>query len=281
MEMGLRGWNIFKRARVLLIASCAALGLCAVKAAMQHFGLEFLSLSQLFASTIAGAIFILGFQLRGALADYKEAERLPGEIRVALEALHGDIVNFKDEMGRTVDLAALERRLAAISHSTRSVTKSDDLSSQIKDLLAEVDALSQIFVELEAMGMPANYIVRLRTTQDALRRSLLRIYHIQHIRFVPSAHILAQALVLAIVMLMLFLKTTAAADSMLMFGVITFMLIYVLLLIETLERPFGDAERSYDDVSLFLLRELEEKLANTAAARPTPSRETRNAANPG
>ncbi len=35
-------------------------------------------------------MFIIGFLLSSVLADYKEAERLPAELRVALEAIHDD-----------------------------------------------------------------------------------------------------------------------------------------------------------------------------------------------
>jgi hypothetical protein len=46
-------------------------------------------------------------------------------------------------------------------------------------VLAEIDKLPAIFSELEKLGLPANYVVRLHSTQDILRRSVLRIYHIQ------------------------------------------------------------------------------------------------------
>jgi hypothetical protein len=59
-------------------------------------------------------------------------------------------------------------------------------------VLAEIDKLPAIFSELEKLGLPANYVVRLHSTQDILRRSVLRIYHIQKMQFVPSIHILVQ-----------------------------------------------------------------------------------------
>jgi hypothetical protein len=40
---------------------------------------------------IGGAIFIIGFLLSGILADYKEAERIPAEIRTAMEAINGNL----------------------------------------------------------------------------------------------------------------------------------------------------------------------------------------------
>ncbi len=56
----------------------------------------------------------------------------------------------------------------------------------IPPVLAEIGKLTPIFGRLESMGMTANFVVRLRTTQDVLRRSMLRIYQIQPVEFVPS-----------------------------------------------------------------------------------------------
>ena len=49
----------------------------------------------------------------------------------------------------------------------------------ISPVLAEIGKLTPIFGRLESMGMTANFVVRLRTTQDVLRRSMLRIFQTQ------------------------------------------------------------------------------------------------------
>jgi len=43
------------------------------------------------------------------------------------------------------------------------------------------------------------------------------------------------------------------------------MFVYALYLIRTLEQPFQKGHESMDDVSLFLLREFEEKLRGTSS----------------
>ncbi len=102
--------------------------------------------------------------------------------------------------------------------------------------------------------------VRLRTTQDVLRRSMLRIYQIQRVEFVPSVHVLVQTLVFSIVIMMLFLKTEGDPASAMMFGFISYMFIYALYLVRLLEQPFARGHGSLDDVSFFLFDELEERL---------------------
>ncbi|WP_431203240.1 hypothetical protein ACQ86E_31370 [Bradyrhizobium betae] len=76
----------------------------------------------------------------------------------------------------------------------------------------------------------------------------------------PSVHVLVQTLVFSIVLLLLLLKTEGDPASALLFGFITFMFVYVLYLVRLLEEPFAKGHGSVDDVSFFLLDELERNL---------------------
>jgi hypothetical protein len=134
--------------------------------------------------------------------------------------------------------------------------------TNLRPALDQVEGLNRIFIELEQLGLPANYIVRLRTAQDSLRRAVSRIYHIQKIQFVPSVHILAQSLVVSIVSMLLLLKTEGSPESALMFGFICYLFVYALYLIQLLEQPFLKGHDTFDDVSLFLLTEFAERLGD-------------------
>ena len=77
-----------KRFRLFFTVGTVVILLGCVKTAVHYFDLEFLQLNALLTSGIGGAIFIIGFLLSGILADYKEAERIPAEIRTAMEAIN-------------------------------------------------------------------------------------------------------------------------------------------------------------------------------------------------
>ena len=252
-----------KRFGLFLTVIGVVVGLGIVKAAIHAFGLEFLSLNPLFTSAIAGATFIIGFLLSSVLSDYKEAERIPTEIRVALEAIHDDVTGFADGRDAAI-LIEVRKVLAEIPKALHIGLGHENDHAGLAPVLTKVGALSPIFVALEKLDMPANFVVRLRSTQDALRRSVLRIYHIQRMQFVPSVHILVQTLVAAILLLLLFLKTEGSPESALIFGFVSYMFVYALYLIGMLEQPFRKGHNSLDDVSLFLLREFEEKLEQRA-----------------
>lgn len=48
---------------------------------------EILSLNPLFTSIVAATTFLLGFLITGVLTDYKESEKIPGEIAATLAAI--------------------------------------------------------------------------------------------------------------------------------------------------------------------------------------------------
>lgn len=253
------GVTLYKRLRLFFLVVAVVVALSLIKAAIHWAGLEFLVLNPLFTSAIAGAIFIIGFLLSSVLADYKEAERLPVEMRVALEGIRNDISSFA-QSPQTVTMADVETRLTDFVVAIERGPTEDD-HSDLTAAVSAVDNLSFIVTALEKDNIPANYIVRLRGFQDVLRRSVFRIAYIQRMQFVPSAYVLVQTLVASIMFLLLFLKTEGSPESALIFGFISYMFIYALYLISTLEQPFRKGHDSVDDVSLFLLREF-------AAAKP-------------
>lgn len=249
-----------KKLKLFFMVAGLVVAISAIKVFVHWMQFEFVTLSTLLTSAIAGAIFIIGFLLSGVLSDYKESERLPAYIRVALEAIHDDATCFAESRG-DFKVGPLRSILANILKALRNGLGHAGAHRDLQPVIAEVDKLTPLFAQMDSLGMPANFIVRLRGHQDQLRRCLFRIYHIQSMQFVPSVYILVKTLVAAIVLLLLFLETEGSPGTALIFGFISYMFIYALYLIETLEQPFRKDHDSLDDVSLFLLREFEAKLA--------------------
>ncbi len=248
-----------KKFRLFFAVAIVVLTLACVKVAVHYYGLEILELNSLLTSGIGGAIFIIGFLLSSVLADYKEAERIPADIRTSIEAIDGDLESFA-LINAEFDLAECRRILLSTIDKLRSGLGHARDHKDLPPVLAEIGKLTPIFGRLERMGMTANFVVRLRTTQDVLRRSMLRIYQIQRVEFVPSVHVLVQTLVFSIVAMMLFLKTEGDPASAILFGFISYMFVYALYLVRLLEQPFAKGHGSVDDVSFFLLDELETAL---------------------
>jgi len=249
-----------KRFRLFLNVAAIVVPLILAKGAIHLFHLEFLALDTLFSSVVAGTIFIIGFLLTALLPDYKEAERVPADIRTALEAIHDDIVSFSRQtaqvdIGHARDLIldtvdALDRGLGTEgghTHLEAAISQSDKLGSYISGL--------------EQAGMSHNFVVRIRSELDSLRRNLYRVYYIQKIEFVPSVHVLIQTLVCAVLFLLLFLKTDGSYGSAMIFGFVSYLFVYALHLIAVFEQPFRQGAHTADKVSLFLLHEFADKIS--------------------
>jgi len=194
--------TIRKRFRLFFSVIAVVIALTLLKAAIHTFDFEPLTLNLLFPSIVAGAIFIIGFLLSSILSDYKESERMPAEIRMALEAIHDDLFYFTQKTPG-IDVDRLRSILSAIVVALEEGLGAKGGHSDLSAAIARIDELSPIFAQTDVLGAAAPFLVRLRSEQDILRRSVYRMSHIQKLQFVPSVHVLVQTLVLATLLLLL------------------------------------------------------------------------------
>ena len=230
-----------------------------VKFFVHKFKLEFLLINTLTGSAIAGGTFICSFLLSGLIADYKEAEKMPSEIRASLENILEEAKLFK----RNKPIFDFEETKKTIKQIVQFFFEGVGHKQNHVDLvpcLQAIDSLSNNFQHMEKVGLLPNYLVRLKTEQGNVRKNILRVLHIQKTQFLPSAYILAESIVALLVFVLLFIKTEGSPESMLLFGFISYMFIYITRLIRTIEQPFREGDSSLDDVSLFLLHDFEKKI---------------------
>ena len=196
--------SLLKRFHVFLRVLPVVVVLVLLKLGLHALGWEFVPLDSLVPSLIGGAIFLIGFLLSQVLADYKESEHMPGEIRVALEAIHDDVVDFA-AWTPGVDLAHLRGVLVDVVEAFQTSLGLKGHHADLSAVIARVDALSPFFRELEQLKMSERYVVRLRGAQDTLRKCMFRISYVQRMQFLPSVHVLVQSLVAASLVVLLFL----------------------------------------------------------------------------
>ena len=83
--------TVDNRHRLLLRASAFVFVLVGVKLLVHLLGWEVLTINPLFSGIVAANVFLMGFLLSGVLSDYKESERLPGELSSCLENLAQEV----------------------------------------------------------------------------------------------------------------------------------------------------------------------------------------------
>lgn len=248
--------SIVVKWRLALEALVAFLVLGALKVLVHALGFEYLEINSLFSSVIGGAVFVFGLILAGTLADYKESERIPADIA----ALCGSIVEdgrYCAEQYPEFDLATLKARVLALLKAFRA----DLANVSSRSALAALSDLTPSLLEMERTGLPANHVVRLKGEQAAIRRTLMRVYYIQRIEFLPSARNFVTSLVVLILALLLVTVIEPVYLGIALVGFLAYLFVYILRLLALLDTPFRVREKTQDDVSLFLLHEAEAELS--------------------
>src|SRR5688572_21749366 len=78
--------------------------LCVAKLIIHIADADFIELTTLLGSVVAATVFLLGFLLAGTLTDYKESERLPGELASSIESLADEcLITLKNKGGRAAE----------------------------------------------------------------------------------------------------------------------------------------------------------------------------------
>jgi hypothetical protein len=225
--------------------------LIGIRAFLWSLGVEGISASPLASSIVAGGIFVMGLVVAGTLSDYRDAERAPTDIAAGLYAILREAESMNTMWGRP-DLARLRERLIGVVTTLRA----DINAGNTRDCQAAVEDVSESLLELEESDVPANYVVRMRSEQAGLRKALLRVYHIQREEFLPSAKAMIQSIVVVILILLMFTDLGGFWESLVTLGFLSFFFLYLLRLLNVIDKPFKvGAERTDDDVSLFLLTE--------------------------
>jgi hypothetical protein len=225
--------------------------LMVARAILWAAGVDGMSVSPLASSIVAGGIFVMGLLIAGTLSDYKDAERAPTDLAAGLYAILRESESMH-EVWRKPDQTAMRKSLIAVVTTLRA----DINAGNSRTCQAAIEDLSQVFLEMENTDVPPNYIVRLRQEQAGLRKSLLRVYHIQHEQFLPSAYAMIVAMVLVILGLVMFTNFGGRIESLVTVGFLSFFFLALLRLLNIIDKPFKvGLERTDDDVSLFLLNE--------------------------
>jgi len=233
--------------KIFFIALISAVIIVTAKFFFHALGWEPIEQSSLHNGVLSSATFVIGFLLSATIADYKESERIPAEFAANIEDMYADAKVFHE----TYPGFNLEGYRAQLYEIT---TKFDsEVRNVARGVSEKIRALNPYFGEMEKAGVPANFIVKLKQQQLLLLRHRKRVTYIQHIRFVPSATILSQSIVFFIIVLLILTNVDPFYGSLAIIGIISFVLIYMMILINVISTPFHAEGKTRDDVSMFLI----------------------------
>lgn len=257
-----RAQNFAKTWSIALRIAPIVAALVGAKAIVDVAGASFIDLTTLFGSVIAANVFVLGFLLAGTLADYKESERLPGELAASIEAIVDEcLITLKNKGAREArDAVVYMSELAAIL--SRWFYKEE----RTKTLVAKVTGMNEFFRTFESLTQP-NFIVRMKQEQNNIRRIILRIDAIRDTEFLPAGYVMSYTGTAALLFGILFANIEPYWEAMFYMAAVGFLMIYLTVLIRDIDNPFdhymGGGQSAH--VSLKSITELGERLSGYAA----------------
>ena len=218
----------------------------------------------------------MGFILNGVLSDYKESERMPGELAVSMESIAEDCVLLWRHKQAAPARDCLQYMLELATALKGWFLKKE----RTQNLMDKVYGLGDFFMALEPFTQ-ANFIVRLKQEQNAISRIVTRIHTIRETAFVASGQTMAKIATVFVLIGLLTLKVSPWYESVFLVGMVAWFLSYLILLINDLDNPFdyaGDGRPSGQEVSLKPLDDLEARIAqklelvNSASVTASESR---------
>lgn len=211
-----------------------------------------------------GAFFVMGLLLAGTMTDFKESEKIPGEIAANLEAIQDWILlAFKaprtgspERTAEPLDPAYLRLTLGSASRGIMEWFKSKEKDSRIIfPLLRKFNEIAYYFAE---QGVDKEAIKGIQENTNAMRKQITRAYTISRTSFIAPAYTLLRGLLIFTILLLFIAKfKTVYADIFVPFG-LSFIFVYLYFLILGLDDPFdvhsGDTEVELRPIDRFVQR---------------------------
>jgi hypothetical protein len=221
-------------------------------------GFEFLTINNLFSGIIAANVFLMGFLLSGVLSDYKESEKIPGEIASSLNNIISELLYLHDDK--------------KIPKSYECLKYCEELSKSFLDwfhrrertttLMAKTRNLNSLFATIEN-DTQANYIVRLKNEMSNLSKTIIRVDTIRDTNFISTGYQIAISITFLMCFGLVFSKIDPFYESLFFVGVISFLMIFLILLIHDLDNPFAyNKKYSAENVSLYPISRLLSEIRN-------------------
>lgn len=204
------------------------------KFVIHYFDYEFLTLNSLFTAIISANIFLIGFLISGTLVDYKESEKLPGDLASSLETMADEgLIIYKNRKSQEA-----KDYLQKLLDFNNLLVDWFYKKEKTNNLVSKLASFNDDFLSFESQTQ-ANFIVRLKQEQNAIRKTINRIHTIRETSFLGSGYAIAEIITSVLVLGLVFIKMDPFYESVFFVSFVSFILIYMIYFIKDLDNPFG------------------------------------------
>jgi hypothetical protein len=193
-----------------------------------------------------GAFFVMALMLTGTMSDFKESEKIPGEVASNLEAIQdwcimafraprtGNAELSKEALDRVHVHRTLSEVTAGLIIWFRSPQKD---SFVVFPLLRRINGLAYYFAE---RGVDKEAVKGIMENTNTMRKQVSRAYAISKTSFLASAYVLLRAILFFVLLLLAITKFKSTSAELLATLCLSFIFIYLYHLIVGLDDPFED-----------------------------------------
>jgi hypothetical protein len=201
---------------------------------------------------ITGAIFTIAVIFTGTFTDFKESEKIAGEMASALKALYNDsiVIPLADE----APLATMRSHIRGLLNTINASFMENNFN--VRAINHAMDLVTDDIRVLGKLNVAPPTIVKLRVEMGALDKLVNRVDVITRTDFIPAAYAVAEIATAAVILVMLFIENDAYLQGSVIFVFLSLMLIALIFLIKDMDNPFEFQQGTSADVDIDTLLNL-------------------------
>jgi hypothetical protein len=245
--VSIKKWGIIYKSLAIVLV------LIVVRLIVDYLGWDTIPINPVVGAFITGAIFTIAIIFTGTFTDYKESEKISGEMCSALKALYNDTLVVP--LGDEAPLADTRSHIRGLLHEILSSFQNN--TWDIRAINRAMDTVNDDIRTLARLNVAPPQIVKLRVEMGTIDKLVNRVDVIIRTEFIPAAYAISEVATAGVILVLLFVKIDPAVDGILMFAVISIMLIGLIFLIKDMDNPFEFGEQTHADVDIQLLVDLE------------------------
>ncbi len=244
---------------IIIRISIASAGFVLLRALVHQLGLDFLELSPLLSSLVAATVFLLGFLLNGVISDYKESEKLPGELSTSLFLLAKEIKAIPIHAPG----APIKEDVEAIYYLCVSIIRWIKGEISTDQVMAVYSLTHDHSVQASSWLKDSTLKGRLMAEMGVILRAINRIEVIRETDFATIVYLLAYAAsgILCTGLTLIKSDSSSYYNTSFFLFCLSWILIFILHLISDLDNPFGFSDdSSAEDVDLAILESTQSRI---------------------
>jgi hypothetical protein len=218
----------------LIAKACLfVLPLLGLKLLFHYLGFEIISIGPVVTALVTGVFFVLAILLSGVLSDFKESEKIPGDLTAALEALYKDA----KLVGAGDSETEMLKHVRELTHTF--ITNFHRHGCwKLSEINAVIDLVDDDIRHFAHKGTSMSLIIKLRNELGIIKKLSNRIEVIKETSFIPAGYAIAEFATASALLVLFLAKIEPYYESLALLGIISIILISVVLLIKDMDNPF-------------------------------------------